>query len=101
MESGLKRQTSAFSGLGGTSRGWMLLPLYGSPEATSSLLLSLTVQTGKSFSAAPCFAEKESQVCLRCVCAKSLQSCPALFETIWIVARQGPLSMGILQAILE
>ena len=56
----------------------MLLSLYGSPEATSSLLLSPAVQTGKSFSSAPCFAEKEGQVCLCCVYAKLLQSCPAL-----------------------
>ena len=35
------------------------------------------------------------------VCMLSRFSHVQLFETIWIVARQGPLSMGILQAILE
>ena len=35
------------------------------------------------------------------MCAQSL-SCVRLFETLWTVARQAPLSMGILQAkILE
>ena len=80
MESGPKRQISTFSSLSGTSLGWMLLFLYSSLEATSSLLLSLAVQTGKSFSSAPCFAEKEGQVSLRCVCAKSLQSCSTLWD---------------------
>ena len=29
---------------------------------------------------------------------KLLQSCPTLFEILWAVARQTPLSMGVLQA---
>ena len=28
------------------------------------------------------------------LCAKSLQSCPRLFTTLWTVAGQDPLSMG-------
>ena len=40
-------------------------------------------------------------VCSGCVCAKLLQSCPALCDS-WTIARQAPLSMGTLQAkILE
>ena len=31
---------------------------------------------------------------LMCVCVKSLQSCLTLFVTLWIVARQDPLSAG-------